>query len=112
MATQTFKYIPRKPELIEMRANQTADGVTLAAPPSPKNQQQAAYADWLRPIPWQWLFTLTFPWNVRLETARKKFIKFWIDVSERTDSLERDYRTGMGCFAVLESNLKIGISNH
>jgi hypothetical protein len=31
-----------------------------------------AVAKWLRPIPWQWFVTLTFPWDVRDATAVRK----------------------------------------
>jgi hypothetical protein len=34
-------------------------------------------AKWLSPIPWQWFVTLTFPWNVRAETADAKLIELF-----------------------------------
>ena len=49
-----------------------------------------AVAEWLRPVPWQWFVTLTFPWNVRAETADRK-LKGWIDL------VEKDLRNRM-CF--------------
>ena len=42
-----------------------------------------AAAKWLRPIPWQWFITLTFPWNVKGETADVK-LKEWLNLIERT----------------------------
>jgi hypothetical protein len=42
-----------------------------------------ATAKWLRPVPWQWFVTLTFPWNVRSETADAK-LKQWLNLTERT----------------------------
>ena len=35
-----------------------------------------AAAKWLKAIPWQWFITLTFPWNVRQETAAGKLRNF------------------------------------
>lgn len=35
-----------------------------------------AVAKWLRPVEWQWFATLTFPWNVRAETAVRKLRQF------------------------------------
>lgn len=35
-----------------------------------------AVAKWLRPVAWQWFITLTFPWNVRQETAVRKLRQF------------------------------------
>lgn len=49
-----------------------------------------AAAEWLRPVSWQWFVTLTFPWNVRAETADRKF-KSWVDL------VEHDLRSRM-CF--------------
>jgi hypothetical protein len=31
-----------------------------------------AITEWLRPVPWQWFVTLTFPWNVAYSTADRK----------------------------------------
>jgi hypothetical protein len=42
-----------------------------------------ATATWLRPVPWQWFITLTFPWNVISETADAK-LKEWLNLVERT----------------------------
>src|ERR1019366_10219783 len=42
-----------------------------------------AAAKWLRPIQWQWFVTLTFPWNVKGETADVK-LKEWLNLIERT----------------------------
>ena len=42
-----------------------------------------ATARWLRPVSWQWFVTLTFPWNVRSETADAK-LKQWLNQIERT----------------------------
>ena len=41
-----------------------------------------ATAKWLRPVPWQWFITLTFPWNVRSETADAK-LKQWLNLIEQ-----------------------------
>lgn len=41
-----------------------------------------AAAKWLRPIQWQWFVTLTFPWNVKGETADVK-LKEWLNLIER-----------------------------
>jgi len=41
-----------------------------------------ALASWLRPIRWQWFVTATFNWNIRSETADRKF-KEWINLVER-----------------------------
>jgi hypothetical protein len=49
-----------------------------------------AVARWLRPVPWQLFVTLTFPWNVREETAEQKFHVL-------VDRLERGVRTSV-CF--------------
>lgn len=37
----------------------------------------------MRPIQWQWFITLTFPWNVKGETADVK-LKEWLNLIERT----------------------------
>jgi hypothetical protein len=42
-----------------------------------------AAAKWLRPVSWQWFVTLTFPWNVRSETADFK-LKKWLNQIEKT----------------------------
>ncbi len=42
-----------------------------------------AAAKWFRPVAWQWFITLTFPWNVRSETADAK-LKEWLNIIERT----------------------------
>lgn len=47
-------------------------------------------AHWLQPINWQFFVTLTFPWNVRAETADAK-LKAWLN------ALERDLKTRV-CF--------------
>lgn len=49
-----------------------------------------AVAKWLRPVCWQWFVTLTFPWNVKSETADLK-LRDWIN------AIERELRTRM-CF--------------
>jgi hypothetical protein len=41
-----------------------------------------ALGSWLRPVPWQWFMTATFRWNVRSETADRKFEE-WINLIER-----------------------------
>jgi hypothetical protein len=41
-----------------------------------------AAAKWLRPVRWQWFISLTFTWNVRGETADRKFKK-WVNLVER-----------------------------
>jgi len=41
-----------------------------------------AVAKWLRPIPWQWFVTLTFPWDVRDTTALRK-LRLLLDALER-----------------------------
>jgi hypothetical protein len=38
----------------------------------PVKETVAAIAAWVSPIRWQWFITITFPWNVREETAIKK----------------------------------------
>ena len=50
--------------------------------PAHDRQVVDAVAKWLSPVPWQWFVTLTFPWNVRSETADRK-IKKWLDTTER-----------------------------
>lgn len=47
-------------------------------------------ARWLRPIPWQLFASLTFPWNVREETAVLKLRQF-------IDLLEKTYRCNVCC---------------
>jgi len=42
-----------------------------------------AWAEWLRPIPWQWMVTATFPWAVTAETADSK-LGAWVNGIERT----------------------------
>src|SRR3974390_1209110 len=41
-----------------------------------------AVAKWLRPVRWQWFVTLTFPWNVRVDTADRKLMEL-INMLER-----------------------------
>jgi hypothetical protein len=50
--------------------------------PRRKRRVLDAVAKWLRPVCWQWFICLTFPWNVRPETADKK-LKALIDAIER-----------------------------
>jgi hypothetical protein len=35
-----------------------------------------AVVQWIKPVPWQWFITLTFPWNVHWQTAVKKLRQF------------------------------------
>ena len=51
--------------------------------PERERQVVDATAKWLRPVPWQWFITLTFPWNVRSETADAR-LKQWLNQIERT----------------------------
>jgi len=51
--------------------------------PERDRQVVDATANWLRPVPWQWFITLTFPWDVRSETADAK-LKQWLNLIERT----------------------------
>lgn len=44
-----------------------------------------AVSRWLRPVDWQLFATLTFPWNVRAETADKK-------LRQLVNLLEKTYR--------------------
>jgi len=50
----------------------------------PKQDRPAvdALGSWLRPVQWQWFVTATFNWNVRSETADRKFEE-WINLVER-----------------------------
>ncbi len=60
-----------------------------------------AVADLVRSIDWQLFVTLEFPWNVRAETADRKF-------KELIDQLEREMRTRI-CYVVgKESRTKSG----
>jgi hypothetical protein len=60
----------------------------------PKRDRAAvdAAAKWLAPVPWQYFVTLTFPWNVREETADSKFRQFM-------NTVERELRHSV-CFVV------------
>jgi hypothetical protein len=35
-----------------------------------------AIVEWVKPVPWQWFITLTFPWNVSWQTAVRKLRQF------------------------------------
>jgi hypothetical protein len=59
-----------------------------------------AVATWLRPIPWQWFVTATFPWNVRAETAVKKLRAFIND-------LEKHHRSTVCMVAGQESKPRL-----
>jgi len=60
-----------------------------------------AIADWVSPIQWQWFATLTFPWNVRSETADRKFKQF-------INELERALKTRIGHLIGKEGSSKSG----
>jgi hypothetical protein len=64
----------------------------------PRHQRRVvdAVAKWLRPVQWQWFVTITFPWNVRSETADKK-------LKALIDGLERHHRAIVGFVAGKES---------
>jgi len=63
-----------------------------------------AAAKWLRPIPWQWFVTLTFPWNIRYETADRK-------LRELINNLEKSLGTSVCFVAGKESKPKVdGVS--
>jgi len=62
-----------------------------------------ATAKWLRPVRWQWFVTLTFPWNVRSETADRK-------LRELINLLERHHREVISFVAGKESRSRIGSS--
>lgn len=49
--------------------------------PTQDRPSVAALASWLRPVRWQWFVTATFNWNVRSETADRKFEE-WINLVE------------------------------
>ncbi|WP_263383600.1 hypothetical protein [Granulicella arctica] len=58
-------------------------------------------ADWVRPIPWQLFVHLTFPWNVRSETADSKFREF-------VNDLEKTLKTRVCFIAGKEGRSKNG----
>lgn len=60
-----------------------------------------ALAEWVRPIPWQYFVTVEFPWNVRPETADRKF-------KALINELERDMKTRIGYVVGKESRSKSG----
>jgi hypothetical protein len=64
--------------------------------PRHKHRVMDAVAKWLRPVRWQWFVSLTFPWNVRSETADKK-------LKALIDGLERHHRATVGFVAGKES---------
>jgi hypothetical protein len=68
----------------------------------PENEHRVmdAAARWLRPIPWQWFITLTFPWNVRDQTADRKF-------KELINFLEKSLGTSVCFVAGKESKPKV-----
>lgn len=55
-----------------------------------------AVAKWLRPIPWQWFATVTFPWDVRDVTAVRKLRLL-------LNALEKHYRGDVCALAGQES---------
>jgi hypothetical protein len=55
-----------------------------------------ALSKWLRPVGWQWFVTLTFPWNVKSETAVHK-------LRQLIDGLERHHRARVCVVAGQES---------
>lgn len=60
-----------------------------------------AVAEMARPIDWQHFVTFEFPWNVRPETADRKF-------NALIDELERDMKTRIGYVVGKESRSKSG----
>ena len=67
-----------------------------------------AVAKWLRPVPWQWFLTITFPWNVRSETAVHKLCSF-------INELERFSRANACFVAGQESKPRqcgVSVPNH
>jgi len=64
--------------------------------PRHKRRVVDAVAKWLRPVRWQWFISLTFPWNVRSETADKK-------LKALIDAIERHHRAIVGFVAGKES---------
>jgi hypothetical protein len=67
-----------------------------------------ALSKWLRPVPWQWFVTLTFPWNVKSETAVHKLWQY-------IDSLERHHRSRVCFVAGQESKPRqhgMSVPNH
>jgi hypothetical protein len=63
-----------------------------------------AAARWLRPVKWQWFVTLTFPWNVRAETADRK-------LKQLINSLEKGLRASICFVAGKESKPKVNGMN-
>jgi hypothetical protein len=76
---------------------------------SAKDRQAAdAISKWIRPIPWQLFLTLTFPWNVRAETAQKK-------LRQLVNLLEKTHRADVCYVAARESKpftYGMGVPNH
>lgn len=58
-------------------------------------------AEWIRPIPWQLFVTLTFPWNIRAETADQKLGDF-------INEIERNLKTRICLIAGKEGVTKHG----
>ena len=43
-----------------------------------------AIVQWIKPVPWQWFLTLTFPWDVSWQTAVRKLRQFARGLEKRT----------------------------
>lgn len=72
--------------------------------PARDRQVVDAEAKWLRPVEWQWFVTLTFPWNVRAETAVRKLRQF-------INTLEKSVRSNLCMVAGQESRSRsLGMS--
>lgn len=64
-----------------------------------------AIVHWIKPVPWRWFITLTFPWNVRWQTAVKKLRQFAQRLEEHTKARvcfvtgqeSRPAQLGMNC---------------
>lgn len=67
-----------------------------------------AISKWLRPVGWQWFVTLTFPWNVKSETAVCK-------LRQCIDGLERHHRARV-CFVAGQESMPrrhgMSVPNH
>jgi hypothetical protein len=71
--------------------------------PSRDREVVDSVAEWIRPIPWQLFVTLTFPWNVKAETADRKLCEF-------INHIERELKTRICFIAGKEGCSKHGAS--
>ena len=75
---------------VEQRINLRRQRSRLRTIPARDRDVVTTIEKWIHPIPWQWFITLTFPWEVREETAMNKLRQF-------ANELERFARTSV-CF--------------